>query len=116
MTTKKDLSDIVREGMQDTNIPLKETAKRKTPTPKVEENEELASLKLKLDEEKERVKYLQKQVQEQQEQVNSLSQALEEKQEKEKKQFIVPVGMNNHLVILPSTSTVLTNEEIGWFD
>jgi len=116
MTTKKELSDIVREGMQDTETPVKETTKRKTSPPKVEENEELKSLKLKLEEEQERVKYLQQQVIQQQEQVKSLSQALEEKQEKEKKKFIVPVGIHNHLVILPSTSTVLTDEEIGWFD
>ncbi len=118
--TKKDLSDILREGMQ--NVEPATTPKSRT-SQTDEAQKQLTSLKLELEKEQERVKDLHKELEAQKELSKTLSQELEEEQEKvkklqksEQKQFIVPVGMGNHLVITPATSTVLTDEEIGWFD
>jgi ribosomal protein L11 methylase PrmA len=128
--TKKDLSGIIRDGMQNEEEPVvKPLGTRRTRTtpqkdePINEVEEQLTSLKLELEKEQAQVKHLLKELQEQKELSKTLSQELEEEQEKvkslqkqEPKKFIVPVGMGNHLVITPATSTVLTNEEIGWFD
>ena len=118
MTTKKDLSDVLRQGMQKadtTPIPQNKTTPPKNP-------EEVQTLKLELEKEQNKVRELEAKLQAQQAEVTNLEQALEEKEEKvtqlekQKKQFIVPVGIHNYLVIAPATSTVLTDEEIGWFD
>jgi TolA-binding protein len=138
MTTKKDLSDVLREGMSD-NVPKPPARRRPSPAAKIEENAELQSLKSELEKEREkaeqlqkqiqaeqeeRIKFLQQQIQSQNEEIKELTDSLQEQQEQvktlqEKKQFIVPVGTHpryDHLVILPATSTELTDEQIGWFD
>ena len=83
---------------------------------------------MELEEEKQRVFLLEQQIKQQQvtmqdlsqslQQVKDLTQSLQQSKEEQKK-FIVPVGTPNHnyhLVVMPATSTELTDEQIGWFD
>jgi len=152
MTTRKNLSAMLREGMQNPSHE-KTTVQKTTTSAKIQEKEnqellelkselelekekiehlqqqqEVMSLKLELEEEKIKVLSLEQQLQQQQETMQDLSQSLKQVQDltqslqqakEEQKKFIVPVGVprySQHLVILPATSTVLTDEQIGWFD
>jgi|CryBogDrversion2_11_1035321.scaffolds.fasta_scaffold45009_2 hypothetical protein len=125
MTTKKNLSGVLREGMQ--SGPLVNQTTNKPDQPKqlqsdTQEQQELIKLKAQLEQERERVLCLQQELHEQKKQIEELSQSLQKEESnnnKEKMKFIVPVGSypyHNHLVIMPATSSELTDEQIGWFD